>query len=125
MTELEKYDTGIYDEITAEDVWHYKVVEQAGVVEITAHVYQDRIYNKNQTWFFAFIREGNSATPAEDNSLFVMKSLYFLKKRHPDLNVGFVDVREEKIREAFDYYTFPAVYFVVSGQIYALPWDAY
>jgi hypothetical protein len=54
-----------------------------------------------------------------------MKGLYFLKRDHPKLNVGYVIAREELIREAFDYHGFPQQFFITNGLPYAMPWDAW
>jgi len=78
-----------------------------GVVNITKEIYMSQIYNSNQDWFISILMPGNALSPDNDYSTFLMKSLYFLKRDYPKLNVGFVIAREELIREAFDYHGFP------------------
>lgn len=54
-----------------------------------------------------------------------MKSLLFLKREYPELNVGFVRIDQESVREAFDYFGIPQSVYIRNGKPYYLPWDAY
>ena len=108
----------MYAEITEEDIWHYRVVDQIGVRNLTAELYTNEIYNKVQRkerldkpWWICLMVPHQHITFS--HSTFIMKSLYFLQRDFSEkAHYAFADASNEMIREAFDYEILPACIYV-------------
>ena len=63
MEEYASFDPVVYnyEEIVNEDIWDYKVVQKMGVIELTADLYTERVYQDTQAnpehkpWFICII----------------------------------------------------------------------
>ena len=120
--DLMKYTTP--NDITSEDIWERNLVLKAGVTNLTAEIYMDKIYNQkvgDKPWYICIAAHG--VRTAYWQSTYVMKSLFFLQRDYADeANYAYIETTNELLRETFENNGIPQCIFVKDAKPYYAPW---
>lgn len=130
MPEYARFDPQVYtyDLISEEDIWEHGLVTDMGVINMTAEVYMERLYNappprpNDKPWYICMVE--TSKHNAIVYSTYLMKSLYFMQRDFSEkAHYAFINAGDEYIREAFDYEFVPSCFFVKDRKPYYVSWD--